>query len=431
MSLSSAGAATPQTSTPGAGAGLRGRWLTLAWIVWCVLTLLSLIDFIPSIPGYLIDVQKLCRPGACVAGQPTLETAQTLHQFGLSVGAYAALAVGLVIISGVVSAAVAAVIIWRKPNDWMVLLVSSTLITQGLVENNYLQGFFDNPSSPLHIVGLLLAYLSPVQLLFVCAFFPNGRSVPRWLGWVLLGICLLDLPPSLFPTMPFAVLLLTPFLFIGFPLIAWSMVYRYRRISTPVERQQTKWVVFGVTLLVFAFMVWLVPQLILYSTRSQPGSLYDLIGHPLLIIAALLEPVCIGIAVLRYRLWDIDVLINRALVYGSLTGLLAAAYAGLIIGLESLGRLFTAQASQPVVLVISTLVIAALAGRVRRRLQLIIDRRFYRRKYDVEKTLAAFGATLQSEVDLEHIHERLLAVVQETIQPEQVFLWLQLPERNP
>ncbi len=139
-------------------------------------------------------------------------------------------------------------------------------------------------------------------------------------------------------------------------------------------------------------------------------------------------PICIGIAILRYRLWDIDVLINRALVYGSLTGLLAAAYAGLIIGLESLGRLFTAQASQPVVLVISTLVIAALAGRVRRRLQSLIDHRFYRRKYDAEKTLAGFSATLRQEVDLAQLQTQLLAVVQETMQPEQVALWLRQPD---
>jgi hypothetical protein len=410
---------------------LRGRWLTLAWAGWSLLTVLSLIDFITSIHEYLINVQRLCHLGTCVPGQPTPETAQTLHQFGVSVGTYAATAVGLVIISGVVSAAVAAVIIWRKPNDWMVLLVSSTLITQGVFENNYLHGFFDNAASPWHIVGLMLAYLSPVQLLFVCAFFPNGRSVPRWVGWLLLGICLLDLPPSLFPTMPFVALLETPFLFIGFPLIAWSMIYRYRRVSTPVERQQTKWVVFGVTLLVLAFMVWLVPQLILYSTLSQPGSVYDLVGHPLLIIAALLEPVCIGIAVLRYRLWDIDVLINKALVYGSLTVLLGALYAGLIIGLESLGRLFTAQASQPVVLVISTLAIAALFQPVRHRIQSTIDRRFYRQKYDAEKTLAAFSAMLSQELDPEQLHEQLLTVVQETMQPAHVSLWLRETERPP
>ena len=220
--------------------------------------------------------------------------------------------------------------------------------------------------------------------------------------------------------MPFAALLETPFLFIGFPLIAWSMIYRYRRVSTPVERQQTKWVVFGVTLLVLCIYGVVGPSAhSLFHSLSQPGSLYDLIGHPLLIIAALLEPICIGIAVLRYRLWDIDVLINKALVYGSLTALLVALYAGLIIGLESLGRLFTAQASQPVVLVISTLAIAALFQPVRHRIQSTIDRRFYRQKYDAEKTLAAFSATLQPvKWTWSRSVQQLLTVVQETMQPD-------------
>jgi hypothetical protein len=146
---------------------LEGRWLALAWIGWSVLMLLSLINFITSIQAYLVDVQVPCRPGSCMEGQPTLETAQVLHQLGLSVTAYAALGVGLVIISVLVSCAVAAVIVWRRPRDWMALLVSITLITQGLYEDNYLQGFFDNPSSPWHLVGLMLAYLAESEWLYV------------------------------------------------------------------------------------------------------------------------------------------------------------------------------------------------------------------------------------------------------------------------
>ena len=366
MSTPSVPPAIPSSVTADTDTRLRGPWLVLAWVAWGILTLLSLIDFVTSIHDYLLDVQTLCRPGSCVAGQPTPQTAETLHQFGLSVGTYAGLGVGLVIVSGLVSCGVAAVIIWRKPTDWMVLLVTSMLITQALFEDNYLQGPFNNPASPWYVAGLVLSYISPVQVLFVVALFPNGRFVPRWMGWLLLGICLIDLPANLFPTMPLGGPIEAIFALSGFPLVVGSMIYRYRRVSTPVERQQTKWVVFGVTLVIFAFMLWLIPQIILFSSLSQPGSLYDLIGHPLFLISTLAVPICIGIAILRYRLWDIDVLINRALVYGSLTGLLAAAYAGLIIGLESLGRLFTAQASQPVVLVISTLVIAALFQPVRR-----------------------------------------------------------------
>jgi|SRR5579859_3479366 len=130
----------------------------------------------------------------------------------------------------------------------------------------------------------------------------------------------------------------------------------------------------------------------------------------------------------RSRLWDIDTIINKALVYGLLTGILGSLYAGLIIGLESLAGLITGPASQqPLVLVISTLAIAALFLPLRRRIQSLIDRRFYRRKYDAEKTLSAFSATLRNEVDLEQIREQLLAVVQEAMQPAHVSLWLRQP----
>ena len=141
-------------------------------------------------------------------------------------------------------------------------------------------------------------------------------------------------------------------------------------------------------------------------------------------------PIFIGIAILRSRLWDIDAIINRALVYGLLTGLLGALYAGLIIGLESLARLFPGQASSnPLVLVISTLAIAALFRPLRRRIQTIIDRRFYRHRYDAVRTLAAFSAVLRQETDLEQFREHLIAVVQKTMQPAHVSLWLRAPER--
>jgi hypothetical protein len=137
-----------------------------------------------------------------------------------------------------------------------------------------------------------------------------------------------------------------------------------------------------------------------------------------------------GVAMLRYRLWDIDTLINKALVYGLLTATLAALYAGFIIGLTSLVGAIGGQTTQePIVLVISTLALAALFLPVQRRIQAIIDRRFYRKKYDAEQTLAAFSAKLRQETDLEQIREQLQAMVQETMQPAHVSLWLRPPER--
>jgi hypothetical protein len=140
-------------------------------------------------------------------------------------------------------------------------------------------------------------------------------------------------------------------------------------------------------------------------------------------------PISIAFAILRSRLYDIDTLINKALVYGSLTGLLAVVYAALIFGLQALARGLTNQGSN-VAIVISTLAIAALFQPLRRRLQNLIDRRFYRRKYDAVRTLEAFSATLRNEVDLATLSEHLVAVVQETMQPTHVSLWLRQPSRT-
>ena len=169
----------------------------------------------------------------------------------------------------------------------------------------------------------------------------------------------------------------------------------------------------------------------LFPALSSPGSLFGVAVEPLFRFYYLPIPFCIGIALLRYHLWDIDVLINRTLVYGLLTGLLGALYAGLILGLESLAGLFGGQAtSNPLVLVISTLAIYVLFQPLRRRIQALIDRRFYRRKYDAAKIVAAFSATLRQEVDLDQVREQLLAVVQETMQPTHVSLWLRSPQQR-
>jgi hypothetical protein len=192
--------------------------------------------------------------------------------------------------------------------------------------------------------------------------------------------------------------------------------YRYSRLSNAIERQQIKWAAFGISIVTVGFVLRLVLPILNY-TLNLPGALYNSLSTPILICLSLLVPLSIGLAILRYRLWDVDVLINKALVYGLLTGTLVAVYTGLIIGLEGLVGWFTAQTAQPFVIVISTLAIAALFQPLRLRIQPLIDRRFYRKKYDAAKTLAAFSATLRHEVDLEQLRIQLIEVVNETMQP--------------
>ena len=163
----------------------------------------------------------------------------------------------------------------------------------------------------------------------------------------------------------------------------------------------------------------IIPSLMQFSE----GPLVNFFVQPLYYVLIGLIPISIGFSVLCYRLYDIDLLINRSLVYGKLMLLLAFVYNGLIIGLQALLGMIIKQ-NNGVAIVVSTLAIAALFQPLCHRIQATIDRRFYRRKYDAEKTLAAFSALLRNEVDLDQLCEQLLAVVQETIQPEHVSLWL-------
>src|SRR5215210_3526360 len=179
-----------------------------------------------------------------------------------------------------------------------------------------------------------------------------------------------------------------------------------------VERQQIKWLAYSFVLMILGL------------------SLSDVLFF-VVVVAFNFFPIAVGIAVLRYRLFDIDVIINRTLVYGDLTATLGLAYFGGVTVSEMIFRAFTSHEEQPhLAIVISTLIIAALFTPLRRRIQSLIDRSFYRRKYDAAKTLEAFSAKLRDETDLEALSDDLVGVVSETMQPAHVSLWLR-PESAP
>jgi hypothetical protein len=220
-------------------------------------------------------------------------------------------------------------------------------------------------------------------------------------------------------------------IFATIALSALSLLFRYRR-ARGVERQQLKWVAFTAVLagsfLIGQQLAWLVGLLIANSVGGDLISLNQSLENLLDVTLNVCLYAGVGIAILRYRLYDIDVIINRTLVYGTLTLSLALVYLGGVILLQGLLRALTGQGSQ-LAIVASTLLIAALFNPLRRRVQNFIDHLFYRRKYDAAKTLEAFSAKLRDETDIDALNSELLATVRETMQPEHVSLWVRKPEK--
>jgi len=264
-------------------------------------------------------------------------------------------------------------------------------------------------------------------IVFLLLLFPNGQLPSRrWRPFAWLSVAVISFgviwssvisPDVRFDAPPSPVQLLV----LGLGLVAAASVIVGRRGARGVERQQIKW-------LLYAGTIWFVGALLkIVITYFAPAeaSLGLWVGYLLLAVGGLGGPTAIGIAILRYRLYEIDTLINRTLVYGALTASLAAVYFGGVAVTQTIFGVATGQGQLPqLAIVVSTLIIAALFNPLRHRIQGFIDRRFYRRKYDAALTLEVFSAKLRDETDLETLNEELVSVVRETMQPTHVSLWL-------
>ncbi len=405
---------------------LQGRWLVLARVVWFIVVALALLVFIFSLPVYIAQLYGVCTVNACGTGQLTPQIVETLRNLGFSIGEYVTINVVLAFVQAFVWFIVGGVLFWRKSNDWMAILVALMMVLLGTsVALNTVAGSYSLWQFPSRLIDFL-AYL---LLILVILLFPNGRFVPRWTWLLIIVFIPVEWFYDFFPNSPLTNGIWSNLTWIGIVIgIMAIQIYRYIRVSNLVQRQQTKWIVFAIIIGLLVEAVFTLVA-VFFLSLSQPGSLYWLLYNNISTYALLLIPLSLFIAILRYRLWDIDNLINRALVYGILTFLLALVYFGLIFALQYLLRGIFSQTND-VVIVISTLMIAALFQPLRKRIQKIIDLRFYRRKYDAVKTLEAFSATLRNEVDLDQLSEHLVAVVQETMQPTHVSLWLRTHNRR-
>jgi hypothetical protein len=392
---------------------LRGRWLLLARAAWLIIATLALGLFLASIPAYVSNVLTVGQ--ADWMGAPVEAPSGLVFVLDL-LGVLASIAAALVCLT------LAVVLFWRRSDDWMVMFISSYLLLYGTIMAGPLEwaeAFYPGwPSLAVDVVQPLFL-TTPTIALFV--LFPDGRFVPPWTRWLILlsiplTVAILYLPPSY------------SWALMGMIVLGaiYAQIHRYRYASTPTQRQQTKWVLFG-------FLLWLVLTGILgvpYSIEmslpaGSPLPWWSLVSSAGWWVALTIVPLSLSIGVLRYRLYDIDIIINRTLVYGSLTLMLALVYFGSVSATQALFQALTSQEKLPqLVVVTSTLVIAALFTPLRRRIQSFIDRSFYRRKYDAGKTLEAFSAKLRDETDLEALNNDLVGVVRETMQPAHVSLWL-------
>jgi hypothetical protein len=319
----------------------------------------------------------------------------------------------------------------QNPIGWFLLASGLLAAVAGAAEQYWIAASaprmaLPGPGQAIWLNGLLMSPIVGLNI-YVLLLFPTGRLPSRGWWWVgllgALGIALVTLSSALTPT---GINLGQPegraAVFYNGGLLAaaaaaalagWSLVVRFRR-ATGKERQQLAWVAYATTIVVLVG----VPSSLILELEAPPIIL-DL-AETVFLLTFLLHPASITIAILRYRLYDIDLVINRTLVYGSLTLLLGTVYVGGVVGLPLLVRL----PESDLVVAGTTLLVAALFNPLRRRIQAFVNRRFYRSRYNAQLTLEAFGSRLREQVDLETLLSELQAVVRDTLQPSSVGVWV-------
>jgi len=405
---------------------LSGWPLVLARAGWMAVFLLDLSVFLIAVPFRMEELR-----------QDPYHLTPALNKFGLSINFFVLYSTLLEGMLAVTLISIALIIFWRKSDDWMGLLVSIGQVSMIVVLPVIAVLPQINGAWRLPVLSIRSLGLSFVILVFY--LFPDGSFLPRWARWLyllFLGCILASLfvPDYTPPAAPIdiqspvdAVTILAMLAWVGSG--ALLQVYRFLSFSDSVQRQQTKWVVFGFSAVFLGLVLISLPVLLFPSLRSSgiPNLLYLLIDIPLTLTGLAVLPIMIGVSILKYRLWDIDILIRRTLLYSVLTAMLVLVYLSSVVLLQAIFQVITGQGTSPIVTVLSTLAIAALFNPLRYRIQDFIDRRFYRSKYDTAKALNSFAQTARDEVDMERLTGALLEVVVDAMQPENVSLWLSDP----
>jgi hypothetical protein len=305
---------------------LRGPRLFVARLAWVVLTALSIGLFVASIPATYEAFRTKCQGAGCELWLLSPDRARALEELGLSVGHYAAYNVALAIFLVLSYWTVGATLFWKRSNNRLVLYASIALVTFGTIQADTLRLLAEaNPVWDLPVA--LVYFVGNVSFFVLFCAFPDGHFVPRWTRWAAAVWIAYHLLYHFFPDSPFSpqswpALINIP-LFLGLiGSLVVAQVYRYRRVSNPLQRRQTKWVVFGFTVAIVVFF-----GVVLALLVSSPTVVNALVSRTIIyLLCAPLIPLSIGVAILYYRLWDIDLIIRRSLVIGPLLTVLTVVF---------------------------------------------------------------------------------------------------------
>jgi signal transduction histidine kinase len=397
--------AAPPNQSNASARRLQGPWLILTRAACVAIALLAVGSFAASLLMRFAHLNTYSDADA-----PSGWTREAFHaalsQLGLSIGAYHIYRIALDLTFALCFIAVAVVLLWHKSNEGMALFAALALITFGAVW-------------PTNIEELASAYpawawiftvedqLSLTFLLVFLCLYPDGRFVPRWLSWLLVVWITSGILAFFLPALPTALNVVFLLSFLGAAVCA--QIYRYRRRSGPVQRQQIKWLVFGFSATLSTVMA-LLALGIIFPVLGQPGSaglLYEAAGAAIGSLLFLPIPLCVGVALLRYRLWDIDILINRTLVYGALSTCVIAIY---IVVVGYLGALFRTGGNLALSL-IATGIVALLFQPLREWLQRGVNRLLYGQRDEPYLVVTRLSQRVESSL----AHETILPTIVETV----------------
>src|SRR6266516_3725131 len=385
---------------------LHGRWLLLARGLWITLVVLTLTIFGASLPVYIAQLQTPCAGSVCWYTQLSPEQAGTLKGMGLSLGDYTAYTVALTLASVGVCLVVSTLIVLRRSDDRMALLVALTLVTFGpLIATNAVSASL----SPWRVPNECLAFLALSLLVLVFLLFPSGQFVPHWMRWTPV-LFLAGLVPTAFvaPLMPNTLgEWLTYLVSLGVvATVILIQLYRYRRVSSPLQRQQTKWVVYGIAVMVTVDVLVTVPYLI-FPVLASRSSLYLLAHNVVFPFLPLFLPLSFGFAMLRSRLWDIDVLINRTLVYALLTASTLGLYVLVVFGAGALLR----TQNDVFFSLLATALMAVLFQHLRQWLQHRVNRVMFGDRNEPYRVLSRLGQRLEETLPAKSVLPTIVETV--------------------